>query len=231
MIYLFDDNTYGQLSENYRVNYMIELPKHSDLITHFQKHEDKSGYDFIKTADAVLIHDSFPNGAHYADSRHKEAIIWHAKRKKIPYVLFSNSFTNTTYDENLPPSIATIKKDRFYYNLLSFIEYFRIHRTIKIEILAIGTHYEKEKTWIIQDKLGKFLLQRGKNFNYESDITEGKEYYKSLKELFLFKYGSNQYESAFETFDNKACEEPISAKNLKNYIKKLVQEIIIKYDE
>jgi hypothetical protein len=231
MIYLFDDNTYGQLSENYRVNYMIELPKHKDIITHFQKHDDKAGYDFIQTANALLVHDSFPNGDQYSDSSHKTTMIEYAKQEKIPYVLFSNSFTTTTYDENQPNSIATIKKDRFYYNLLSFIEHFRIHKTIKIEILAIGAHYEKEKTLIIQDKFGKFLLQRGKNFDYESDITEGKEYYKILKELFLFKFGSNHYESAFETFDNKACEDSISAKILKNYIKKLVNEIIIKYDE
>lgn len=232
MIYLFDDNSHSQMSENYGINYINELPKYKDIITYFQKHSDTEGYDFLDNAKAVFIHNSFPNGDEHSNFEHQLKIIEEAKRKRIPYVVFSNSsdFTMTTYDDTIPNSIKTIKKDRFYYNLLSFLDYLKQGKVFKIEVLSIGEYYEKEKTIIIRDKLSKFLLERGVDFNFESDIEEGGEYYKLLKELFLFAY-SEDFEQKFAEFDATAFEKNITSKDFKTFITSLTTDIISKYNE
>ena len=232
MIYLFDDNSHSQMSENYGINYITELPKYKDIITHFEKHSDTEGYAFLDNATAVFIHDSFPNGSDYSNLEHKLRIIAEAKRKKKPYVVFSNSsdFTMTTYDKVIPDSIKTIKKDRFYYNLLSFLNYLKQGKVFKIDVLAIGEHYEKEKTIIIRDKLSKFLLERGEHFNYERDIEDGGEYYKLLKELFFFAYSEN-FEQKFAEFDTDSFERNITVKDFKTFIMSLTKKIISKYNE
>lgn len=232
MIYLFDDNSHSQMSENYGINYITELPKYKDIITHFPKHSDTEGYAFLDNATAVFIHDSFPNGSDYSNLEHKLRIIAEAKRKKIPYVVFSNSsdFTMTTYDSVIRNSIKTIKKDRFYFNLLNFLNYLKQGKNFKIEVLAIGEYYEKEKALIIRDKLSKFLLQQGENFNYERDIEEGGEYYKLLKELFFFAY-SESFEQKFAEFDASAFDNNITSKDFKIFINSLTKEIISKDNE
>lgn len=232
MIYLFDDNSHNQMSENYGINYINELPKYEDIITYFKKHSDTEGYAFLDNATAVFVHDSFPNGEEYSNFEHKLRIIAEAKRKKIPYVVFSNSsdFTMTTYDSTIPNSIKTIKKDRFYYNLLNFLNYLKQGKNFKIEVLAIGEYYEKEKTIIIRDKLSKFLLERGEYFNYERDIEDGGEYYKLLKELFFFAYPESS-EEKFAEFDAAAFHKNITSKDFKIYINILAKEIISKDNE
>lgn len=234
MIYLFDDNLHGQMSQNYYgIDYIQELPKYSDIIKHISKYQDTEGYGFIKNAQAIFIHDSFPNDTDLNDSYLKSKIVALAKDSKIPYIVFSNgaNFTVTVYDDINPNSIKRLKKDRLYYNLLNFLKYFQQNRdSFKIEILTMGKNYKKVKTRIIRDKLSKFLFQKGIYFNYQGDIEENDEHYKLLKELFFFAYNKD-FEEEFKKFDEEAYEKKMSGKDFKTHIKNLVNKIIEEDDE
>ena len=159
-------------------------------------------------------------------------IIALAKVEKKPYVVFSNgsTFTVTVYDDKNPNSIKKLKKDRLYYNLLNFLKYIQQNNDFNIEILAMGKNYKKVKTRIIQDKFSKFLFQKGTDFNYQEDIDQDSEYFKLLKELFLFRYGEGS-ETEFEKFYAESYDNNIGNKDLKIYIKNLVTKIIEKDDE
>lgn len=230
MIYLFDDNRYGQMSLNYNVDFLKELPKYN-FIVHFQKHSrNTEGYAFLDNATAVFIHDSFPNGDDYSDSEHRKEIVAQAKSKKIPYAIFSNQFAITVFDDLNDNSIKAIKKDRFYYNLIDFLHDYEQNSVLKIEKLAIGKDYEKEKTGIIEDRLSTFLLQKNGNFDYDIDITVDNEYGKDIIELFYFRYnekGGNE----FLNFHNICREKKCTTKELKKYLKNLVNQILEKYED
>ena len=224
MIYLFDDNRFGQMSLNYDVDYLRELPKYA-TITHFQKHgRDTEGYDFLQNAQAVFIHDSFPNGDDYGDSEHRKEIVARSKYRKIPYVVFSNQFSSTVFDEDTENSIKALKKDRFYFNLLGFLQSFGQTGKLKLEQLAIGIAYEREKTYIIEDRLGALLLEQGEGFSYENTIKVGSEPHKDIMELFYFIDGDEQ-QTVFLAFDLACLENQITAKDLKKQIKILVEQI------
>jgi hypothetical protein len=230
MIYIFDDNRFGQMSLNYQVDYLKELPKYN-FVTHFQKHSrNTEGYGFLENAIAVFIHDSFPNGDNYSDSEHKKEIVARAINLKIPYVIFSNQFAVTVFDAVNVNSIKSIKKDRFYHNLMSFLDDYSLTKEFKREKLAIGKNYEVEKTYIIEDRLSSFLLERKLNFNYDSDIRVDNEYGKDIIELFYFLY-SDVDGKEFLKFHEKCRNENISTQNLKKNIKDLVNKIIIKYED
>ena len=129
MIYIFDDNRFGQMSHNYHVDFLQELPKY-EFVTHIKKHSRQTeGYTFLDNAKAVFIHDSFPNGDDYTDSEHRKEIVARSIYRKIPYAIFSNGFAITVFDEINNNSIKAIKKDRFYYNLISFLNDYAQNRT------------------------------------------------------------------------------------------------------
>ncbi|MFO7864187.1 MAG: hypothetical protein R6U85_09325, partial [Salinivirgaceae bacterium] len=60
MIYLFDDDKYGQMSQNYQLNFVQELPLHKTTITHMKAHNYSSIPELLKNAAVILMHDSFP---------------------------------------------------------------------------------------------------------------------------------------------------------------------------
>ena len=56
------------MSKNYYgIDYLKELPKYRDIIKHISQYQDTEGYDFIENAEAIFIHDSFPNGNDFKD--------------------------------------------------------------------------------------------------------------------------------------------------------------------
>ena len=230
MIYLFDDNRHGQMSQNYILDFLQELPKYN-FVVHFQKHSrNTDGYAFLKSATAVFVHDSFPNGDNYSDSGHKQTIIEKAKLLKIPYVIFSNQFAVTVFDDLHANSIKAIKKDRFYYNLIDFLNDYEQNKKLKIEKLAIGRDYEKAKTGIIDDRLSTFLFQKRKYFYYEDMIRVDSEAGKDLIELFYFKYGK-EGEQKFLDFHNTCIEKKWGVKDLEKYVSNLVNQILEKYED
>ena len=74
MIYLIDDNKYGQMSENYKFDFTSELKSFEGFITWF---ETISGNDIdfiLSNAGCILIHDSLEA------KENKERIIAIAKK-------------------------------------------------------------------------------------------------------------------------------------------------------
>ena len=116
MIYLIDDNKYGQMSENYKFDFTAILQTYPDYITWLHTIHSNDIDPVISNAACILIHDSL-------DAKEdKERLVAMAKKKNIPYCIFSNGFAATIFDDE---SIKEIKKDRLYNNLLVFINYFK----------------------------------------------------------------------------------------------------------
>ncbi|MGB5025987.1 MAG: hypothetical protein WBO44_11580, partial [Saprospiraceae bacterium] len=109
MIYLIDDNKYGEMSKNYKFDFTFILKTYQSFISWFQA-ISSNDIDFIlSNAVCILIHDSLE------EKEHKERLVTLAKKNNIPYCLFSNGFAATKFDGD---SIKEIKKDRLYNNLL-----------------------------------------------------------------------------------------------------------------
>jgi len=116
MIYLIDDNKYGQMSENYKLDFTKVLMTYQWDIYWLQKISGNDINNIISDAACILIHDSLE------EKEDKERLVAMAKKNNIPYCLFSNGFAATIFYRN---SIKEIKKDRLYNNLLDFINYFK----------------------------------------------------------------------------------------------------------
>jgi hypothetical protein len=84
MIYLFDDNVSQQMSKNYSIDFSIELPKYSELITHFESFDQVESFNTVlNKASLICIHESFPT------TDIKSKIVANAISKKIPLIVFS----------------------------------------------------------------------------------------------------------------------------------------------
>lgn len=223
MIYLFDDDKYGQMSMNYKIDFKTELQKYSEYITHFISHNDYSGLNFLDNAKSVLIHNSFP------DSLKTERIKAECKLRNISLVVFSNQFTGTVFSDENKRHISEIKKDRMYFNLLPFIDYYKDkeHGKIKIEILSLGKNYDLEKVLIIHDKLSLFLFSE-QNFIYESSIQGDSLEIKDLKELFHFAYPDKDFCNDFE---DELIENNTTSMELEDKINELVNLIKSKHEQ
>lgn len=228
MIYLFDDNAQGQMSKNYQADIVEQLKKKASYITHFQEIPQISIDFIIDDASLVCIHNSFPT------SDFTSNIIALSEAKNIPLVVFSGGveFTNTRWDKN-NPNVLKMKKDRFYFYFLNFIDNVKEQNFENIELikLIMGNNYETERTLIIQDRLSKFLIENIDSFNYQLDFyisdtrtekaIKATQNYKDLYELFYFKY-RNDAEDKFSEFEDKLGEHP-KARELYKEIKKLVK--------
>jgi len=216
MIFLIDDNKYGQMSENYEVDFTQELEKYSDCIVWKSYVTVDEIQDLFVAASCILVHDSFDNNV-------KTEIIDFSRKQKIPFVIFSNGITATVFEKNLP---VRIKKDRLYYNLLTFIENFRNIKVIDLKLLHLGLDYNKSKAKIIQNRLFFSVLLNGGNFDYESTFVQGSEAYKDLIELVHLSQPNDDIESVFSAFEEELLDNNINIINIKNIIKQLVKKIL-----
>jgi hypothetical protein len=230
MIYLFDDNAEGQMSKNYQADIAEELKNRTSYVTHFQEIPQKTIDSIIDDAALICIHNSFPT------SDFTSNIIALSEAKFIPLVVFSGGveFTITRWDRS-KPNVLKVKKDRFYFYFLNFIDNLREQNFENIELikLVIGNNYETERVLIIQDRLSKFLIENIDSFNYQLDFfisdnrtekaIKATQNYKDLYELFYFKYkNKNDAEDKFSEFEDRLGEHP-KARELYNEIKNLVK--------
>ena len=145
-----------------------------------------------------------------------------SKVQKIPYVIFSNSFTATVFEDI---SIVKIKKDRLYHNLLAFIDNFRDKKNIDLKLLDFGLDYNKSKAKIIQNRLFYSVLLNGRNFDYETTFVQGNEAYKDLKELVHLSNQDSDIETVFPVFEENLLDSDIDVVKMRNIIKELVKKV------
>lgn len=227
MIYLFDDNQYGQMSKNYGFDVVQHLLQFGDIIVHVNESvSDGELHAIFQNAKAIFIHDSFP------PKDFKERICYIAKDKGLPLVVFTGGEAATIWDKDNENVITKIKKDRFYHYLIPFLEGQKEnpHEPIYVRNLVFGKNYEIEKSLIIQDRLGSFLRGRVDSFRYESDFIGSTEEYKDLIDLFYFLFGEKS-EEEFVKFDDEYFERACSAKEFFLEIKQMVSQIISKYEQ
>lgn len=219
MIYLIDDNKYGQMSENYKVDFAMVLKEFPSQIIWKEKFEVSELEYVISHASCILIHDSV------YDKETKEFLIAQAKKRDIPYCIFSNGFSGTIFEN---ASIKEIKKDRLYNNLLAFINYFIKEGKIDLKLLSLGENYNLEKALIIQDRLiNGTLLTHKNNFMYENAFPSGSSAYKDLKELV---YLSNP-ETDFSTFEEVYNSKETTAQSMRANIIEMVKDVKRKHEQ
>ncbi len=219
MIYLIDDNKYGQMSENYKLDFTKVLLTYQGFINWFQTISENDIGHIFSDASCILIHDSFE------EKEDKERVVAMAKKNNIPYCLFSNGFAATIFDGN---SIKEIKKDRLYNNLLDFINYFKKEGKIDLKLLSLGQNYEIERASIIQDRLiNGTLLMHKENFNYEVAFPSGSLEYKDLIELVYLSDPSIDFSNFEDTYNSKDS----TAQLLKSVIISMAKNVKQKYEE
>mgnify|MGYP006291564731 CR=1 FL=1 len=227
MIYIFDDNIYGQLSSNYRINYIDYFEEKSEYLIHIKSHNQYQLSDLLKTAHCVLIHHSFP------DEIETGRIQANCKEQGIPLVIFSNQYTGTVFYDEKKMAISQIKKDRMYYNLMHFVDKYINSGEIHLDLLVLGKNYEVEKARIILDRLSLFLFIHQQDFYYNVYFTEkcndsekDKEKtnaWKDLKELFYMAIPEEDFDNIEEDL------EQITVHELLQKIKSLVSLILEKH--
>jgi hypothetical protein len=222
-IYHFDDNQHGQMSKNYRFDFIEKLGDYEFL--HFSS--ENINIEDWDNVDCVMIHDSFP------DEDFKNNLIQNAKQKSIPVVIFSNQYTNTEFEflKNQINGIKAIKKDRFYDNLIDFLESYKDEKKIAVEILAYSKNYAIRKMRININRIFETLLLK-KTFYYNDIFSiepESSKEYKDLAELFYFCYNGD-FQNHLDVFENLFLDKNVEAVVFKAKINELKQKIIEKYE-
>ena len=226
MILLFDDNQHGQMSHNYGFDMLTELSKFQEIILHIDNVVDENALsNLLDQAKAVFIHKSFP------PDDLKSRICYLAEQKGLALVIFSGGDPSTVLDEKNSKIVRSVKKDRFYYALIPFLESYKDNPDAEISVkrLIYGKKYEIERSKIIQDHLALFLASKKDSFNYELDFSSGSQEYKYLIELFYFLYPEN-HEEKFSAFDAQMCEDEVGAESFWVTIKGLISKILLKYE-
>lgn len=213
MIFLIDDNKYGQMSENYKFDFTSILQSFSSHIKWLQTISGNDMEMIITNASCILIHDSL-------DAKEdKERLVATAKKDNIPYCIFSNGFAATIFEGE---SIKEIKKDRLYNNLLIFINHFKTDGKPDLKLLSLGQKYEAEKASIIQDRLiNGTLLSHKENFNYEVAFPSGSLEYKDLIELLYLSDSSID----FSVFEDKYNSRETTAHTMRDLIINMVKNV------
>lgn len=224
MIYLFDDNEFGQMSSNYNVDILKALENYSDIIKHYEEFPNIETVDqLIPEASMIFIHYSF------SPPEINSRICFLAEQNNIPLVIFSGQEVMTLWDENYENIIRLMKKDRFYYNLIPFLEnYKKAPQKATVKTLVYGEEYEIERSIIIQNHLHKVLLATREEI-YEQIFPSGSRQYKDLFELFYLAYG-NVYENQFSLFADEAENKPYYVEDIMNKINELVSLISNRYE-
>ena len=66
-----------------------------------------------------------------------------AEEESIPFVLFSGSMSETTFDnEDEPTVIRGMNKNVFYENLFPFLQHYKETKQVELKILAYGNEYK-----------------------------------------------------------------------------------------
>ncbi len=120
----------------------------------------------FKDASCILIHDSFPdfnsNGEVLQGSnRVAEKIKDTAKSKKIPLVLFSNSFIGLEQGAITELSITGINKRLFYKNLKDFLIKVNKDNEIEIKILAYGNNFVYKELESLYSQIASYINIHG----------------------------------------------------------------------
>jgi hypothetical protein len=218
MIFLVDDNKYGQMSENYKLDFTSILQSFPSHIRWLQTISGNELEMIITNASCILIHDSLDV------KEDKERLVAMAKKGNILYCIFSNGFAATIFEEE---SIKEIKKDRLYNNLLIFINHFKTHGKLDLKLLSLGQNYEAEKASIIQDRLiSGTLLTYKENFNYELAFPSGSIEYKDLMELVYLSDSSTD----FSVFEDKYNSRETTAHTMRDLIINMVKNVKQKYE-
>lgn len=219
MIYLIDDNKYGQMSENYKLDFKFELKLFKEHVIWLENLNVPDIELIASSASCILIHDSIEN------KENKEHLIALAKKNNCQYCIFSNSFTATIF-EGL--SIKEIKKDRMYNNLLIFINHFINHKELDLRLLSLGANYEAERASIIQDRLvNGTLLSHRNNFIYEVAFPSGSQAYKDLMELVYLSNPSLDFSSFEDTHNSNETK----AQTMRVLIINMVKQVKQKYEQ
>jgi hypothetical protein len=223
MIYLFDDNKYRQMSDNYAINYKEKIDiDYKDIIVHYEIYP-YSIKDFFdeKEISAILLHDSWVDTG--SQKNQKDEIVARCKEGNIPFIVFSNQFIKTIYDEN--NNVKEIKKDRMYFYILNFLEDYKKTKKPNFSVLNLGNEYEKEKKILLYDKLNKIVMRNFKSFDYKvvfspvKSATKSNEAYLALKELYEFT-GQD-----FEELDNDFADQNSTAKEVLEEITKIFKSL------
>lgn len=219
MIYLIDDNKYGQMSANYKLDFTKVLLPYQGVINWLQTVSENGINHILSDAACILIHDSLE------EKEDKERLVAMAKKNNIPYCLFSNGFAATIFDGD---SIKEIKKDRLYNNLLDFIKYYEKEGNIDLKLLSLGQNYEIERASIIQDRLiNGTLLMNKEGFNYEVAFPSGSLEYKDLRELVSLSDPSIDFSDFEDTYNSKDT----TAQLLRSVIISMTKNVKRKYEE
>lgn len=214
MIYLFDDNKYGQLSTNYKIDFLEYFSNNSCYIKHIKSHDEYNLKILLRNADCVLIHQSFP------DEIKSGNVIASCKKEGIPIVTFSNQFTGTVFDDINRANIDQIKKDRLYFNFIHFMEYYVEAGKPDTKLLAMGKNYDAEKALIIQDRLLVYLFMIEESFHFYRSFEEGETEWKELKELHFLAFPDSDFDEFQEEIENTTAAE------LTEIIKSLTSQIL-----
>jgi len=225
MIFLIDDNKYGQMSENYKLDFTSILESYPENIKWLQTISVNNIEFLLSSASCILIHDSLES------NEDKDRLVAMAKKNNIPHCIFSNGFTATIFEGE---SIKEIKKDRLYNNLLTFINHFIVYGKIDLKLLSLGKNYEAEKASIIQDKLINGVLFTNRNiFNYEAAFPSGSQSFKDLRELFYMSEKNSDYdvfENVFNNFEDTYNDNSTTAQMMKEIINSLTHKVIERYE-
>ena len=151
MIFLIDDNRYEQQQKLYHADYLFDNSFASILkvIYKVKIGEYKKLAKELEQADVILLHHTFADadekGAYLDNSRRIRDFIIEdiAEEESIPFVLFSGSMSETTFDnEDEPTAITSMNKNVFYENLFPFLQHYKETKQIKLKILAYGNEYK-----------------------------------------------------------------------------------------
>ena len=221
---MFDDNEFGQMSNNYGVDMLDELLRFKGIIKHIYL-SDIELDDVFRDATAIFIHASFP------PDDFKSRVCFRAEAQGLPLVVFSGGQVATILRDENNNIILEMKKDRFYHYLIPFLKLCQNNPNEKVDIkkLVYGENYEIEKSLIIQDRLGIFLAGKIGNFNYETDFSGRSQEYKDLSELFYFLYPEN-HENEFSKFDEQISSAKEDAKSFLKKLKSLIHKVRAKYE-
>ena len=151
MIFLIDDNRYEQQKKLYHADYLFDSTFEAFLQTIYKIRivDYKKMAKELEQADVILLHHTFADadesGAYLDNSRRIRDFIVDdiAEEEAIPYVLFSGSISETTFDNDDEPTVITgMNKNLFYENLFPFLQYYKETNRVELKILAYGSEYK-----------------------------------------------------------------------------------------
>lgn len=201
MILLIDDDNYSQMSINYPININNLIDNNNGKIEYWKLiniNDEAELEKKIKQYELVAIHNSYP------DENIKDTVKEFCRINRIPLVVFSNQFKRPSENkvEGCTYSLE-LSKDRFYLNLMDFLESYQDDKLPNISRFIYGGNYKEERVKELKYKIVKKLIGKVAPQKYEEMIQEGTEIYILLKELFDFHTDNN----GFLLFEDQLIEK------------------------